>query len=71
IYKENSVCYLDRVNGMTGHSASACFVFGECYGQLTMGLIGCGIPTVTVSPHTWQITIGLLNTDKLGKTDWY
>ena len=50
IYKENSVCYLERVNGMTGQSASASFVFGESYGQLTMGLIACGIPTVTVSP---------------------
>lgn len=39
IYKENSVCYLERVNGMTGQSASASFVFGEGYGQLTMGLI--------------------------------
>ena len=29
IYKENSVCYLERVNGMTGQSASASFVFGE------------------------------------------
>lgn len=27
IYKENSVCYLERVNGMTGQSASASFVF--------------------------------------------
>lgn len=54
IYKENSVCYLERVNGMTGQSASASFVFGEGYGQLTMGLIACGIPTVTVSPQTWQ-----------------
>ena len=45
IYKENSVCYLERVNGMTGQSASASFVFGEGYGQLTMGLIACGIPT--------------------------
>lgn len=26
IYKENSVCYLERVNGMTGQSASASFV---------------------------------------------
>ena len=70
IYKENSVCYLERVNGMTGQSASASFVFGEGYGQLTMGLIACGIPTVTVSPQTWQKTIGLRNTDKLGKTEW-
>lgn len=69
IYKENSVCYLERVNGMTGQSASASFVFGESYGQLTMGLIACGIPTVTVSPQTWQKTIGLRNTDKLGKTE--
>ena len=59
IYKENSVCYLERVNGMTGQSASASFVFGEGYGQLTMG-----------SPQTWQKTIGLRNTDKLGKTEW-
>ena len=42
IYKENSGCYLERVNGMTGQSASASFVFGEGYGQLTMGLIACG-----------------------------
>lgn len=69
IYKENSVCYLERVNGMTGQSASASFVFGEGYGQLTMGLIACGIPTVTVSPQTWQKTIGLRNTDKLIVTD--
>jgi hypothetical protein len=34
---------LERVNGMTGQSASASFVFGESYGQLTMGLIACGI----------------------------
>ena len=60
IYKENSVCYLERVNGITGQSASASFVFGEA----------CGIPTVTVSPQTWQKTLGLRNTDKLGKTEW-
>ena len=70
IYKENSVCYLERVNGITGQSTSASFVFGEGYGQLTMGLIACGIPTVTVSPQTWQKTLGLRNTDKLGKTEW-
>ena len=70
IYKENSVCYLERVNGMTGQSASASFVFGEGYGQLTMGLIACGIPTVTVSPQIWQKAFGLRNTDKLGKTEW-
>lgn len=46
IYKENSVCYLERVNGMTGQSASASFVFGEGYGQLTMGLIACGIDSL-------------------------
>ena len=27
IYKENSVCYLERVNGITGQSASASFCF--------------------------------------------
>lgn len=70
IYKENSVCYLERVNGMTGQSASDSFVFGEGYGQLTMGLIACGIPTVTVSPQIWQKAFGLRNTDKLSKTEW-
>lgn len=69
-YKENSVCYLERVNGMTGQSASASFVFGEGYGQITMGLIARGIPTVTVSPQIWQKALGLRNTDKLSKTEW-
>ena len=54
---------------MTGQSASASFVFGEGYGQLTMGLIACGIPTVTVSPQIWQKAFGLRNTDKLSKTE--
>lgn len=69
-YKTDSICYIEKVNGMTGQSASAAFVFGENFGQISTALLACQIPTVTVSPPLWQKALSLRNTDKLGKTEW-
>lgn len=48
------VCFMEKVGGMTGQSASASFTFGKGYGELTMGLLAKGISTTLISPAKWQ-----------------
>lgn len=70
-YKENSICYLERVGGMPGNSANAMFVFGRGYGQLEMALLALEIPTITVTPNKWEKHFQLgKKRDCDTKTEW-
>lgn len=51
---ESVVCFMEKVGGMTGQSASASFIFGKGYGELTMALLAKGISTTLVTPQKWQ-----------------
>lgn len=51
---DNVVCFMEKVGGMTGQSASASFNFGKGYGELTMALLALGISTTLVTPQKWQ-----------------
>lgn len=50
------VCYLEKVGGMPGNGGSAMFNFGKGYGHIEMALLALEIPTMTVTPQTWQKT---------------
>ena len=43
VYKCNSVCYLERVQGMPGNSASAMFNFARGFGLIEMSLLAMKI----------------------------
>lgn len=51
---EDVVCFMEKVGGMTGQSASASFTFGKGYGELAMALLAKGISTTLVTPQKWQ-----------------
>ena len=53
-YQKNSVCYLERVQGIPGMGANAMFNFGQGFGQLEMALLCRNIPTIEVTPQKWQ-----------------
>lgn len=53
-HQHNSVCYLERVQGIPGMGATAMFNFGKGFGQLEMALICRKIPTIEVTPQKWQ-----------------
>lgn len=52
--KENVVCFMEKVGGISGQGAAASFVFGKGYGELTMALLSLGISTTLVTPQRWQ-----------------
>lgn len=62
------VCYMEKVGGMTGQSATASFVFGKGYGELTMALLAKGISTTLVTPQKWQKHFTLGGKKGEGKT---
>lgn len=70
IYCFNSVCYLEKVQGLPGMSASSMFNFGKGYGQLEMALLSCKIPTVSVTPQKWQKSLQLGNKGNKSTTEW-
>lgn len=47
-------CVIERVQGMTGQSASAAFNFGRNYGTLEATVYMKAIPYETVTPQKWQ-----------------
>ena len=53
-YQKNSVCYLERVQGIPGMAASAMFNFGQGFGQVEMALLCRNIPTIEITPQKWQ-----------------
>ena len=52
-------CYLERVGGMPGNGGVSMFNFGKGYGWLEMALLALEIPTVVVTPQTWQKMYGV------------
>lgn len=59
MYKINSVCYLERVQGIPGNGASHMFNFGRGFGHLEMALLSQKIPVVEVTPQKWQKALQL------------
>lgn len=70
IYSFNSVCYLEKVQGLPGMSGGGMFTFGRGYGHLEMALLCCKIPTVSVTPQKWQKELQLGNRGNKTTTEW-
>lgn len=66
----NAVCYLEKVFGKTGQSASASFTFGKNYGNIETALIALEIPTEIVTPQKWQKFLQLGNKGDLKEHEW-
>lgn len=59
IYKCNSVCYVEKVQGVPGNGASAMFNFGRGFGHIEMALLALKIPYTEVTPQKWQKALQL------------
>lgn len=70
IYSFNSICYLEKVQGLPGMSGGGMFTFGRGYGHLEMALLCCKIPTVSVTPQKWQKELQLGNRGNKSTTEW-
>lgn len=70
VYKCNSVCYLERVQGMPGNSASAMFNFGRGFGQIEMALLALKIPYTEITPQKWQKELQLGHKGSKTSTQW-
>lgn len=70
LYSFNSICYLEKVQGLPGMSGSAMFNFGCGFGHLEMALLACKIPTVSVTPQKWQKSLQLGNKGNKSTTEW-
>lgn len=66
----NSICYLEKVFGKTGQSASASFTFGRNYGNIESSLISLEIPTEIVTPQKWQKFLQLGSRGDLKEHEW-
>ena len=70
IYSFNSVCYLEKVQGLPGMAASAMFNFGKGFGHLEMALLACKIPTFEMIPQKWQKALSLGVKGNKSSTEW-
>ena len=70
IYSFNSVCYLEKVQGLPGMAASAMFNFGKGFGHLEMALLACKIPTFEMTPQKWQKALSLGVKGNKSSTKW-
>ena len=70
IYKKNSVCYLERVQGVPGNGASQMFNFGRGFGQIEMALMACKIPYTEVTPQKWQKVLQLGHKGTKSTSQW-
>lgn len=70
IYGFNSVCYLEKVQGLPGMAASSMFNFGKGFGHLEMALLACKIPTYEVIPQKWQKALTLGVKGNKSTTEW-
>lgn len=70
IYKKNSVCYLERVQGVPGNGASKMFNFGRGFGQIEMALMACKIPYTEVTPQKWQKALQLGHKGTKSTSQW-
>ena len=70
-YKNNSICYLEKVGGIPGQGgASSMFNFGKGFGHLEMALICKKIPTMEVTPQKWQKELQLGTKGKRTTNQW-
>ncbi len=69
-YKDDAVCYLERVQGMPGQGGMAMFNFGKGYGHIEMALMALKIPTISVTPQKWQKHYQLGKLTNHSKTEW-
>ncbi len=70
MYSFNSVCYLEKVQGLPGMSASSMFNFGKGFGHLEMALLACKIPTYEMIPQKWQKTLSLGTKGNKSTSEW-
>lgn len=70
IYKNNSICYLEKVQGLPGMGGASMFTFGKGYGHLEMALLALKIPTISVTPQKWQKALQLGTKGKQTDTQW-
>jgi len=70
MYKNNSRCYLEKVQGMPGQSGPGSFNFGRGFGWLQMSLLALKIPTIEVTPQVWQKALQLGVKGKMTDTQW-
>lgn len=70
LYKFNSVCYLERVQGMPGNSPSGMFNFGRGFGHIEMALLALKIPFTEVTPQKWQKALQLGHKGSKTATQW-
>lgn len=71
VNKDDAICYLEKVGGMSGQGGSAMFNFGKGYGHLEMALLALKIPTVTITPQSWQKALQLGTRVKdMSNTEW-
>jgi len=69
-WQVNSICYLEKVQGLPGMAGSAMFNFGKNYGYLEMALLARKIKTVTVTPQVWQKALQLGTKGGRSGTQW-
>lgn len=59
-YKGTDIrCFIEKVGGIPGQSATASFNFGKGYGELLMALLALELPTTLITPQRWQNALGL------------
>src|ERR1700691_58206 len=54
---------IEKVQGITGQSASAAFTFGYQAGELMGVVVGLGFPVCLITPQQWKKAAGM-NKDK-------
>ncbi len=69
-FANDSVCTLERVQGMPKQGGSAMFNFGKGFGYIEMALIALKIPTETITPQKWEKTYQLGASRDCTKTEW-
>lgn len=70
IYSYNSVCYLERVQGIPGNGAAQMFNFGRGFGHIEMALLALKIPCVEVTPQKWQKALQLGHKGSKTTSQW-
>lgn len=66
----NSVCVLEKVQGLPKMGGSSMFNFGKGFGHLEMALISLNIKTFEVTPQVWQKTFQLGTKGNKSTTEW-
>lgn len=69
-YQKNSICYLEKVQGMPGQGGQAMFTFGKGFGWLEMALLCRKIKTIETLPQVWQKALQLGSKGKKTTNQW-